>query len=88
MTFLNKEIEDAYYASPLPLEGTLANDANYRRCLRQAAANHRKILDSLSPEAYELVKAYAMEFAEQADTEAMYYFQQGWLAARQNADSK
>lgn len=84
MKFLSKEIEDAYYASPLPLEGSLAADEDYRRCLHFISESHQKMLDALSPEAYELVKAYAMGIAEQTDAEAMFYFQSGWLAAKNN----
>lgn len=82
MTFLSPEIEVAYFASPLPLEGSLRNDLRYRDYLNTAAECYQKLRKSLSPEQLALCLDFASNLAEQHEIETMYAFQCGWLAAR------
>lgn len=86
MKFLSNEIADAYYASPLPLEGSLAESERYSRCLKQLYRELESLRRALSAEDFALVVAYAQNIAEQADMENRFYFQSGWLSARQSTN--
>lgn len=82
MKFISKEISDAYYASMLPLDSYLSDNEDYSRCLRELSRDHGALRKALSPEQYRLAEKIFLNIATQMDMEARFYFQSGWLAAK------
>ena len=84
MKFINSEIEAAYYASPLPLDSCLSDNEDYSRCLRELINDHRALHKALSPEQYRIAERIFGNIGIQLDMECRFYFQSGWLAAKEN----
>lgn len=84
MDFMYKEIQDAFYASPLPSELSDADKNDYFFIMEQLGKDLYKLYKNLNREHMRLVENCFMTMSLQLDFMCSHYFQYGWLAAKED----